>query len=202
MKSDTYKLLHRLFIIIPICLFFVNIYDLGLQNACLAQVKYLSMWGVQFTFWYFVFESFNLTSLKFRKDLFSIVISLNTVITIFYWGFMHKVKPTDSNLFVLRLYTDHIFPLIFVLIEFARVKYKMENYQMKYLAIMTFSYLFLNLTWGHLEQVPIYDIITWDNAFSFIFAGSFISFAFISFLFWKRVNKFKLKLMSQTDKSE
>ena len=189
-NSPLTRKVHWFFFGVIITIFCLAVYDCGFIPMLINYTKFLTLWGVGMTFIYLSMELLDFGSPGLRKNFLLILLCMESVITLFYWAFMHSVKPQYSSLFVLRLYTDHIYPFIFVVGEYLRTGYKMEYYILHYLVVVVLSYLLTNLAYTFGTGEPVYEIVTWDNMFSVVFAIASIVFMFFSFFFWKFVGGF------------
>ena len=202
MKSKKLSYFHLLFLIIHLIMLMLNIFDQGISKALIGQVKFMSLWAVNSTFAYFVVKTFGLGSFKLRNDLMSLILCINSMVFVSYWGFMHRVKPSYTRIFVFRLYSDHILPFVFSLIEFARIRHRFYSHQLVQLLKYIISYLTLNLIWTWFSGKPVYDIVTWKNTFSYVFAIGNFTFLIILHFVWKNLSKLKLSLQGEGTKHE
>ena len=148
-------------------------------------------------------KAFELGSFKHKQELFSILLSFNSVIFVFYWTVMRDIKPDTSGLTVFVLDMDHSFPFAFTLIEFFHTDYEMEDQYMKSVAKISCAFLLVNFVWTFASGSPVYDIVTWVNVFSYVFACVVVASQFGFFKCWQLVrNKIRAKKSGAIDKDD
>ena len=175
----------------------VAFYDQGIGLTLIAKVKFLSCWGTELTMIYFIVRHFNLGSRGFQETLMCVVLCLQTMIIVFYWTAMHNVKPHFTQIFVFKLYTEHIYPFFFMVFEFFSNDLQTRPAHKKWLICMIVGYLVTNLAFGHFQKKPVYDIITWDNVFTFVFVGASMSFLWVAHWFWSKMSVRKMRAKSE-----
>ena len=180
---------HIFFCLTFIILTAIDIYDKGVFLCFSNKLKWLTNWGLSFTFVYFLSQIFNLLTESQTKDLLAILMSYNSVITVFYWCFIHEIKPEMTPLTIPQLYTDHIYPLVSSVIEFVQTDYEMEDRQLRYIFAIISVYIVQNMVWTFATGVPVYDIVTWVNAFSYAFVASFVGGLYFFFKLWQKIRR-------------
>ena len=202
MKSTGIKVLHMIFFLTSIIIFCIAVYDQGLQQTIENYLKYLTTWGIMILTFYFYLEIFTKGNRKIKSNILTLQLSLQSVIAIFYWGLMHKIDHTKSWLFNFRRFADHIYPIIFVIFEFIRTDYVIENKQMIYIALINTTYFVVNISFTFYFGVPVYDGVTWNNKFSVVFTVVSVAFGYMFFFIWKKIGMWKNTLKLQLKKAK
>ena len=198
------KKLYYVFIMIPCIMLLVSAYDKGPIQAISRYFLYLTNWGIALMVLFFYLKLYFRHKTKWIKDLFTLLLCLQTVITIFYWTFIHSIEEHYTNLFIFEIFMDHLYPMVFMLVEFFLNDFTPTNDQCMKLILFTVAYMSVNFWFTILSGTPIYGIINWRDLRSYCITIGAVSIMFLSFLFWKKVsvlkNRWKGKLKSLESK--
>ena len=147
-------------------------YNLHIKDAVYGKVFFLTEWAHFFTFIFY----FSMVIKQYDKEkthkfsfIFHLALSLQFLIVIIYWGFLHKIaiKRIEFDNIIYILYTKHILPPIFLLIDLFLNNVVLKNTRKKH-------FYFIALYGGYLMfisfyfETNIYPIFTFDDVKTFI----------------------------------
>ena len=196
-KSKTFRILHPLFMCTRVLGLGLSLYGKGLSATIIDNFRFLTSWGLNMIFVYFLLQTFNLASDRVKKILLTLIVVLEIVITSLYWTLIHSIKPHFTSVTIFALYFNHIYPLVFALIEFLRVDFQIPTSFCFYILILNCSYFAVNIGFTLGTGTPVYDIVTWKDAISVYFTLFSIVSGYIVFFLIQFVARLKSKFRSK-----
>ena len=134
-------------------------------------LKFLTYWGMWATLIYFACVMFHFNFYSIERGFFAMlnhmVVSLNVLITIFWFGFIFTQSNEINADFVLGI-LRHSIPLILTLIEFIFNNHLIFYSNMPLLLVVIALYLPTNYLVTKRDGKPVYDVIDYKGAMSVV----------------------------------
>ena len=113
--------------------------------------------------------------------MFEIAICAEVVLSILFWLLLWE-PPKEYNFFEIFDMTTHIFPVLFLFIDFLMQKWIFRFNHFTVILAVGVIYAIVNFTYVKITGKTIYPILPWDDVESYILIFSAIVLLFITFI--------------------
>ncbi len=136
---------------------------------------------------------------SFKSKFLHVILSLEFLITFFYWGILHDGSDFDDNIEYCLCVARHVFPITYLMLEFIHNDLKLDSKSFWHLFGVLLSYGTVNFITTCKLNIQIYSVITWNSKTDIYFMILALSIAYMGwlmFLFLQMLKKpyEKLKL--------
>ena len=192
--------------------YLVTIYLKGYFTTLTDSMKYLTYWSHNIELMFFMLllkaikDNKHLSKSEFQKylesdfisELFSILLGIQFLITIFFWAILFKLENwTNSTIIFTEIYF-HSLPFLFIIIEYSLNSMKMKWFHLKYMVIFLVFYMSVNLIIVKFTGKPVYrpmDFKTWKTL---IYVGLGLVMSVFGWGIFKYSEKYKFASVPRT----